>query len=132
MNRLVFRWFGWLLCFVITVVLCERSYAIVRAEPLGPIEWMDLGATADAPSEPAEMSLSSPETGNSAPNLSDGATPPAAAQSSLPRVQFLPLLMSFYCGDQPSAKLPLWRYRRCSAEEVARPARRRVVSGLLG
>ena len=95
MNRLAFRWFGWLLCFVITVVLCERSYAIVRAEPLGPIEWMKIGATSNAPSESAEMSLSSPETSNPAPNRSYGATPPASAQTSLPRVQFLPLLTNF-------------------------------------
>ena len=84
------------------MVLCERSYAIVRAEPLGPIQWMDLGATSAAPSEPAEMSLSSPEATNSAPNRRYGATPLASAQTLLPRVQFLPLLMSFSEATNPA------------------------------
>jgi hypothetical protein len=79
-SRLIFRWSGWLLWVVVAVVLGELSCGIVRAEPLGPIEWMNNGGTTVAPSESAPMSFGLPGSVNPAPNCRYGTSTLTSAQ----------------------------------------------------
>ena len=81
MNRSILRWFELLLCLAVVVVLCERSYTIVRAEPVGPFQWMDLGTAPVAPSEPGQMSLSLTDVADLTPNCRYGATALTTAQT---------------------------------------------------
>jgi hypothetical protein len=80
-KRTLIRWFGLLFCFAVAVVLWQGSFAIVRAEPLGPIQWMAVGGTQAASPVPAHTSLSSPDSANPAPNCRYGATPLSSAQT---------------------------------------------------
>jgi hypothetical protein len=79
-SRWFFRWTGWLLCVVVAVVLGELSSGIVRAEPLGPIEWMDNGGMTVAPSQSSPMSFGLPVSVNTAPNCRYGTTILSSAQ----------------------------------------------------
>ena len=81
MSRSIIRWFALLLCFAIVVVLCEGSNTIVQAEPLGPSQWIDVGAPPVAPSAPVQKSLSSLDAANPVPNCRYGATALTAGQT---------------------------------------------------